>query len=149
MLTKIVKIYISYSEYPEFISSICNEERSFSSDSLKNSCKLIEEIDKDLALKFTEVINKIEAKSKEMKVNITIDIPDEFLDPILMTLMKDPVLLPNSGIIVDRSTISRILLSDPIDPFNRSPLTIEQVKPAVELKNKIDNWLNLNQNKTN
>jgi len=84
-----------------------------------------------------------------MKVNITIDIPDEFLDPILMTLMKDPVLLPNSGIIVDRSTISRILLSDPIDPFNRSPLTIEQVKPAVELKNKIDNWLNLNQNKTN
>lgn len=45
--------------------------------------------------------------------------PDEFLDPILSILMKDPVILPSSKVVVDRSTISRHLLSDQSDPFNR------------------------------
>lgn len=38
------------------------------------------------------------------------DAPDEFLDPIMSTLMLDPVLLPSSHITVDRSTIARHLL---------------------------------------
>ncbi|KAI7846737.1 putative ubiquitin conjugation factor E4 [Circinella umbellata] len=31
------------------------------------------------------------------------DVPDEFLDPILSSVMEDPVLLPTSGTIVDRT----------------------------------------------
>lgn len=50
------------------------------------------------------------------------DIPDEFLDPLMYTLMEDPVLLPTSNTIIDRSTIIQHLLSDQHDPFNRSPL---------------------------
>ena len=38
------------------------------------------------------------------------DAPAEFLDPLMGTVMKDPVLLPSSGNIVDRSTIARHLL---------------------------------------
>lgn len=38
------------------------------------------------------------------------DAPDEFLDPIMSTLMLDPVLLPSSSVTVDRSTIARHLL---------------------------------------
>ena len=30
------------------------------------------------------------------------EIPDEFLDPVLFQLMRDPVLLPTSGTVVDR-----------------------------------------------
>jgi hypothetical protein len=30
------------------------------------------------------------------------DVPDDFLDPITMELMKDPVTLPDSQIVVDR-----------------------------------------------
>lgn len=30
------------------------------------------------------------------------DVPDDFLDPITMELMKDPVILPDSQIVVDR-----------------------------------------------
>lgn len=33
--------------------------------------------------------------------------PDEFLDPIMSTLMTDPVVLPSSRQTVDRSTIAR------------------------------------------
>lgn len=44
--------------------------------------------------------------------------------------MEDPVLLPTSKLSVDRSTIRSHLLSDPTDPFNRSPLKIEDVIPS-------------------
>jgi len=41
--------------------------------------------------------------------------------------MEDPVLLPTSNTIVDRSTIETHLLSDVVDPFNRQPLTMQMV----------------------
>ena len=43
---------------------------------------------------------------------LTAEAPDEFLDPLLSTLMRDPVRLPTSGNVVDRSTISQHLLND-------------------------------------
>jgi ubiquitin conjugation factor E4 B len=82
--------------------------------------------------------------------------PDEFIDPLLSTLMRDPVRLPTSGHIVDRSTISQHLLNDEkgtlillfscvtlgsvtalclfVDPFNRQPLSMSAIVPEVELK---------------
>lgn len=68
------------------------------------------------------------------------DPPDEFLDPIMSTLMLDPVILPSSKVTVDRTTIARHLLSDQTDPFNRSPLTMDQVQPDVEIRDKITQW---------
>jgi ubiquitin conjugation factor E4 B len=68
------------------------------------------------------------------------DAPDEFLDEIMSTFMMDPVILP-SGHYVDRPTITQHLLNDPIDPFNREAMTIDDIKPATELKAKIDEWL--------
>ena len=38
------------------------------------------------------------------------DAPEEFLDAIMGTLMRDPVTLPSSGQTVDRSTIARHIL---------------------------------------
>lgn len=69
------------------------------------------------------------------------DAPIDFMDPLLDTLMKDPVRLPTSGNIVDRATIAQHLLNDEKDPFNRKPLTIEQVEPVPELKARINEWL--------
>jgi len=68
------------------------------------------------------------------------EIPEEFLDPLMATLMSDPVILPISKVVLDRSTIQTHLLSDPHDPFNRSPLTIDQVIEDKETKMKIDAW---------
>lgn len=87
----------------------------------------------------------------------------------MSTLMLDPVLLPSSNVTVDRSTIARHLLrwakllfdaarqlslvfiwfrspshascSDQTDPFNRSPLTMDQIRPNEELKRQILQWL--------
>lgn len=54
------------------------------------------------------------------------DAPDEFRDPLMDTLMCDPVLLP-SGKVMDRSIITRHLLNSNTDPFNRQPLTEEML----------------------
>lgn len=45
--------------------------------------------------------------------------------------MEDPVLLPTSNTVVDRSTIRAHLLGDTRDPFNRLPLTMEMVQPGI------------------
>lgn len=55
----------------------------------------------------------------------------------MYTLMTDPVILPTSKTSIDRSTIRSHLLSDPNDPFNRSPLRIEDVVPDEELAERI------------
>lgn len=57
-----------------------------------------------------------------------------------MALMADPVILPSSGKTVERKVIERILLTDPKDPFNRQPLTIDLVKPNDELRQQIEKW---------
>ena len=56
----------------------------------------------------------------------------------MATLMTDPVTLPSSKAILDRSTIKSHLLSDPTDPFNRAPLKLEEVLPATDLKAQIE-----------
>jgi len=47
---------------------------------------------------------------------------DEHSTPLIIQLMKDPVLLPGSGNVVDRVNIRRSLLNDERDPFTRQPL---------------------------
>jgi ubiquitin conjugation factor E4 B len=46
------------------------------------------------------------------------------------TLMKDPVKLP-SGVVMDRAIITRHLLNCQQDPFNRLPLSEEDLKPGT------------------
>eukprot|EP00611_Tribonema_gayanum_P019689 TRINITY_DN3451_c0_g1_i4.p1 TRINITY_DN3451_c0_g1~~TRINITY_DN3451_c0_g1_i4.p1 ORF type:complete len:754 (+),score=251.32 TRINITY_DN3451_c0_g1_i4:167-2263(+) len=69
------------------------------------------------------------------------DVPEEFLDPLMCTIMQDPVGLPTSGQIVDRATIMQHLLNDETDPFNRKPLSVDMLQPQVELKARIDAYL--------
>ena len=81
------------------------------------------------------------AKSGALDMDaILADAPDEFMDPLTFEVMVDPVLLPTSNNIIDRSSITQHLLNDPMDPFNRQPLSIDDVVSATELKNKIEAW---------
>ena len=41
--------------------------------------------------------------------------------------MSDPVMLPNSKQILDRTTIERLLLRSQQDPYDRTPLTKEEL----------------------
>jgi ubiquitin conjugation factor E4 A len=81
------------------------------------------------------------ASAKASDEDLISSAPDEFLDPIMSSIMMNPVILPSSRVTVDRSTIARHLLSDQSDPFNRSPLTMEDILPDDELREKIQKWM--------
>ena len=68
------------------------------------------------------------------------EVPDDFLDPIMGTLMTDPVRLP-SGDVMDRSNIMRHLLTDETNPFTRQPLKTEDLVSDDALKARIDGWI--------
>ena len=44
------------------------------------------------------------------------------------------MILPESNVTMDRDIIARHLLSDATDPFNRSKLTLDMLKPDDALK---------------
>jgi hypothetical protein len=48
---------------------------------------------------------------------------------------------------VDRSTIERHLLSGSTDPFSRAELSLDMVKPDIELTGKLAAWLAARQQK--
>jgi hypothetical protein len=92
---------------------------------------------------FDLLASKVEVASKTLMSDEDLyeDAPDEFLDPLMQEFMTDPVLLPTSNNIVDRRTITHHLLNNDTDPFNRKTLSIDDVVPAVELKEKMKLWL--------
>ena len=83
-------------------------------------------------------VEEAASASKEEDENME-DVPDHFLDPLLYTIMKDPVRLP-SGHVMDRSSILQHLLNDPKNPFNRDDLTAEQLEPADDVLQEIQAW---------
>ena len=54
--------------------------------------------------------------------------------------MRDPVLLPGSGNIVDRVNIHRWLLSNEQDPFTRQAMKESDVVQQPQLKQQIQAW---------
>ena len=55
------------------------------------------------------ILQSVKAVQKQEE-DLAAEAPEEFLDPIMGTLMTDPVTLPTSNQTVDRSVIARHLL---------------------------------------
>lgn len=66
--------------------------------------------------------------------------PEEFTDPLLGTLMKDPVLLPTSNRVVDRSVAVQCILRGGRDPFTAERLTMTMLIPQPELAQRIQEF---------
>ncbi|XP_042159505.1 ubiquitin conjugation factor E4 B isoform X4 [Oncorhynchus tshawytscha] len=87
----------------------------------------------------SEKVEEIVARNSQSEMDYS-DAPDEFKDPLMDTLMTDPVILP-SGNIMDRAIILRHLLNSPTDPFNRQPLNESMLESLPELKERIQAWM--------
>ncbi|XP_013783163.1 ubiquitin conjugation factor E4 A-like isoform X1 [Limulus polyphemus] len=127
-----------------FCLAVIQDGRSYSTSLFPQAQVVLHKIGKSILAtdleQLHEAIQKL-AVDQKRDDEATADAPEEFLDPIMNTLMEDPVILPSSRVRVDRSTIARHLLSDQSDPFNRSPLSMDMVIPDPELKQKIQEWL--------
>jgi len=111
------------------------DDRSYSNETFEKAIKILNSDKKAINVdgEHRENFETLAAVLRSKKETLVDDVaqfddaPEEFLDPLMFNLMDDPVELPGSKTIIDRITIKRHLLNDPHDPFNRAPLTLDQV----------------------
>uniref|UniRef100_T1PH45 Ubiquitin conjugation factor E4 A n=1 Tax=Musca domestica TaxID=7370 RepID=T1PH45_MUSDO len=141
---EICHIYVNLSSSDSFCLAVSQDGRSYSSQLFTYAENILIRIGGGQLIgemaEFSDKVQRLEKQYKQEQ-EFMADAPDEYLDPIMSTLMTDPVILPSSKVTVDKSTIARHLLSDQTDPFNRAPLTMDKVVPNVELKQEIEKWL--------
>nr|KAF6468525.1 ubiquitination factor E4A [Rousettus aegyptiacus] len=145
LVSDICTIYLNLGDEENFCATVPKDGRSYSPTLFAQTVRVLKKINKpgNMIVAFSNLAERIKslADLQQQEEETYADACDEFLDPIMSTLMSDPVVLPSSRVTVDRSTIARHLLSDQTDPFNRSPLTMDQIRPNTELKEKIQRWL--------
>ena len=114
IVSTICDLYLNLGINEEFCKAVCRDGRSYSKDLFSLAIAVLERMNKpiDLVQSFKDLGNKIEMISRVQQTEDSNydDAPDEFLDTIMSHLMVDPVILPSSKKVVDRSTISRHLL---------------------------------------
>ena len=149
IMESIIKIFSYFVNYEEFIEFVVSDQRAYKYENftkaikLKNANKV--KVDMETSENFDNLVYNKLKKAEELVEQNTInydDAPDEFLDPLTYDLMENPVILPSSHMNIDRRTILDYLLSNPSDPFNRNPLTKEELIPNDDLKKKIDEYKN-------
>ena len=70
------------------------------------------------------------------------EIPKEFLCPITLSIMRDPVLMPD-GQTYERSAIEKALQASPFSPLTKQPLDMKDATPNYALKSLIENYLKI------
>ncbi|CAJ0608499.1 unnamed protein product [Cylicocyclus nassatus] len=146
LVGQVVDVYLNLAAFSDtFAEFIAHDERSYTPQMMNdvirrlvsNNIVPISQIERFRALaeKVETLYNNKAAEELELE-----DAPDEFKDPVMDTLMEDPVRLP-SGHIMDRKHILRHLLSSQTNPFNRAPLTEDELEPLPELRQRIRSWV--------
>ncbi|KAJ5907758.1 hypothetical protein N7495_000440 [Penicillium taxi] len=143
LLSDLMDVYLNLMRKKSFIVAVARDGRSYKPETFQKAAEIVQK----WSLKSPEALQLWSQMRKQIEEAKAIDdqeevdlgeIPDELLDPLMCSIMEDPVILPKSGVSIDRSTIRSHLLSDPHDPFNREPLKIEDVIPDTSLKAKIE-----------
>lgn len=145
MLAEVTDVYLNLQGKQAFIDAVATDGRSYRSEYWDEAYKILQRFKlktPEQMEEWQQMAERIKAAKDQadMEEADLGDIPEEYMDPIMATLMEDPVTLPISKQIVDRSTIQSHLLSDPHDPFNRTPLKIEDVIPNTQLQEEIQGW---------
>ncbi|NXA66840.1 UBE4B factor, partial [Mohoua ochrocephala] len=152
LLDQLTDIYLQL-DCARFAKAIADDQRSYSKELFEEVISKMRKagIKSTIAIEkfklLAEKVEEIVAKNARAEIDYS-DAPDEFRgkwNPLMDTLMTDPVRLP-SGTIMDRSIILRHLLNSSTDPFNRQMLTENMLEPVPELKEQIQAWMRDKQN---
>ena len=150
VVQKIAQIYINLKESQTFIKAISSDGRSYSAELFSWAESVLLKVNRaDLATNLAQVRDAVKDTQESLAAEeeLLVDCPDQFLCPIMSVVMTDPVMLPSSKQIVDRTTIARHLLSDQSDPFNRAPLTMDMLEPQDELRERVRLWIEEKKNR--
>ncbi|CAN7985714.1 unnamed protein product, partial [Ixodes hexagonus] len=133
LLDQLTDVYLHLDCSP-FLQAVARDERSYRASLFQDAGARMRKAHvktRPQLEQFEQLAARIErslAEARQRQVDYG-DAPDEFRDPLMDTLMEDPVVLP-SGNVVDKGTIVRHLLNSNTDPFNRQPLTEDMLKPG-------------------
>ncbi|MEW5316627.1 MAG: hypothetical protein WDW38_007987 [Sanguina aurantia] len=149
LLQGIVQIYLHVSSADregKFAECVGTDERSFRPEMFSEAASVLSQsglLSEQERIQLEMLSQRATASSMDVEgeCDMMQDAPEEFVDPIMGTLMTDPVYLPTSKTILDRSCILRHLLSDERDPMNRLPLTADMLQPCDELRQRVLQWL--------
>ncbi|XP_078464095.1 ubiquitin conjugation factor E4 B isoform X2 [Lampetra planeri] len=144
LLDQLTDIYL-HLDSPEFAHAIANDERSYRKELFEDAVGKMKKAGIKTAIAVERFRLLAERVDEMVQHNVQADhdysdAPEEFRDPLMDTLMRDPVRLP-SGKVMDRSIIIRHLLNAHTDPFNRQPLDETMLVPETELKERIQAWM--------
>lgn len=150
LLSHLIDIYL-HLDSDKLATAIANDQRSFKLETFHDTAvrmentlgRTINDVEKfrNLGEKANKIVIEKIRQDEEWE-----NVPTEFECAIMGEMMEDPVILP-SGNMCDRKNIERHILSTPNDPFNRQPLTEDMLKPATELKKKMEAWKKEQRNK--
>jgi Mg-chelatase subunit ChlD len=76
---------------------------------------------------------------------MTEKIPKEFLCPITLTIMKDPVIM-SDGQTYERKAIEKALTISPLSPITKKPISMKDARTNYALRSMIERFLNKGEN---
>mmetsp|Transcript_13919 Transcript_13919/g.21033 ORF Transcript_13919/g.21033 Transcript_13919/m.21033 type:complete len:987 (-) Transcript_13919:160-3120(-) len=146
LLRELVRIFLIFAEDLTFLKAVASDARSYDATVFNKAAMNLKKRDivsEGEQRRFRKVLDKLEALAAEMKMEEDAigEVPDKYLDPLMATIMTDPVMLPKSRVVVDRSVILRHLLNSTTDPFNRSELHTSDLISMPKLKQEIDEFV--------
>lgn len=152
MLREIVETLLHFANYDSFQRAVA--ANGYYDGPIFRKCvlilrrtQLVTAVDADRFEVFVDQVERAASELENLEEELG-EIPEEYLDPLMFTLMKDPVLLPTSGKTMERTSITQHLLNDQSDPFTRAPLTINDLVPNTELKATINAWVTAQRQQT-
>eukprot|EP00173_Palmaria_palmata_P004233 Plantae.Rhodophyta-Palmaria_palmata.ctg5327.p1 GENE.Plantae.Rhodophyta-Palmaria_palmata.ctg5327~~Plantae.Rhodophyta-Palmaria_palmata.ctg5327.p1 ORF type:complete len:566 (+),score=127.31 Plantae.Rhodophyta-Palmaria_palmata.ctg5327:193-1698(+) len=143
LLSRVLKTFLHFQKDRAFAAAVGRDGRSYSPELLERAGSIatrkaiLSHQDVAAFKTIATVAAEVLVEDAEDETDLGV-IPEEFLDPIMSTIMENPVTLPTSGNVMDRDVISRILLSDKLDPFNRAYLSEDMLVGEVDLKARIE-----------
>lgn len=147
-IATLIEIYTSVGDLNFLMNEVVSDERSYSRKTLIDigSTAFEKKLVSDKILKkFENIIlklEKLEEEHRNLNEIIGDEYPDEFTCGLTYELMKDPVKLKTSDVIVDRKHIEKqITINGEVDPFNRTTLKKSDLVPQPELKAQIEEWM--------
>ena len=147
VIEKINIIYGLYKNDVRFYRQFLNKQNNYKSNNLKQIDLFIDKNEDDIHnIHYVSNIDILIENIDTVQACTIIDVrnvPDKFLDPIIMDIIKEPILLPYSDIIVDKLMIYNHLLISKTDPFTQLYLdkdTLDAYNQKEDKIHKIDTF---------
>jgi len=140
VLEKINNIFCLYKDNELFYKDLLTHGSNFNSKYLKQIEFFLDSINVNSSHTQSDIdilINNINNYNAVSIIDNSL-IPDRFLDPILMTVIETPVILPDSELIVDKKMIYSHLLINKTDPFTLLYLDKELLEEYNKKKEVIE-----------